>query len=157
MWLTGLVKPPSYVPLLAIPRTVAYQAPPSIGFSRQEYWSGQPFPSPGDLPDPGIEPRSPALQAEALPCELQAQLLCDMWDLSFLSKDGTLIARQILNHWTSKEVLRNILYRALSMSSQKKVLPHSKSSGFFFVGLYRKQILRWRFLSQKSIEGSSLG
>ena len=38
-----------------------------MGFSRQEYWSGLPFPSPGDLPDPGIEPRSPALQADALP------------------------------------------------------------------------------------------
>jgi len=40
------------------------QAPPSMGFSRQEYWSGLSFPSPGDLPDPGIEPMSPALQAE---------------------------------------------------------------------------------------------
>ena len=48
---------------------VAYQAPPSMGFSRQEYWSGLPFPSPGDLPDPGIEPGSPAFQADALPSE----------------------------------------------------------------------------------------
>ena len=40
---------------------VAYQAPPSVGFPRQEYWSGLPVPSPGDLPDPGIEPGSPAL------------------------------------------------------------------------------------------------
>ena len=46
--------------------TVAHQAPPSMGFSRQEYWSGLPFPSPGDLPNPGIEPRSPTLQADAL-------------------------------------------------------------------------------------------
>ena len=46
---------------LCDPWTVAYQVPLSIGFSRQEYWSGLPFPSPGDLPDPGIEPRSPAL------------------------------------------------------------------------------------------------
>ena len=46
--------------------TVAHQAPPPRGFSRQEYWSGLPFPSPGDLPDPGIEPRSPTLQADAL-------------------------------------------------------------------------------------------
>ena len=46
---------------------VAYQAPPSMGFSRQEYWSGLPFPSPEDLPNPGIEPRSPTLQADALP------------------------------------------------------------------------------------------
>ena len=46
--------------------TIAHQAPPSMGFSRQEYWSGLPFPSPGDLPNPGIEPRSPTLQADAL-------------------------------------------------------------------------------------------
>ena len=45
------------------------QAPPSMGFPRQEYWSGLPFPSPRDLPDPGIEPRSPALQADALPSD----------------------------------------------------------------------------------------
>ena len=51
------------------PWTVACLAPLSVGFSRQEYWSGLPFPSPGDLPDPGIEPGSPALQADALPSE----------------------------------------------------------------------------------------
>ena len=45
------------------------QAPPSMGFSRQEYWSGLPFPSPGDLPNPGIEPGSPTLQADALTSE----------------------------------------------------------------------------------------
>ena len=49
--------------------TVAHQAPPSMGFSRQEYWSGLPFPSPGDLPNTGIEPRSPILQADALTSE----------------------------------------------------------------------------------------
>ena len=48
---------------------VAYQAPPSMGFSRQDYWNGLPFPSPGDLPDPGIERRSPALQADTLTSE----------------------------------------------------------------------------------------
>ena len=48
------------------PWTVAHQAPPSMEFSSQEYWSGLPFPSPGDLPDPGIEPGSPALQADVL-------------------------------------------------------------------------------------------
>ena len=51
------------------PWTVAHQASPSMGFSRQEYWSGLPFPSPGDLPHPGIKPRSPALKADALPSE----------------------------------------------------------------------------------------
>ena len=49
------------------PWTVARQAPLSMEFSRLEYWSGSPFPSPGDLPNPGIEPRSPALQADSLP------------------------------------------------------------------------------------------
>ena len=48
------------------PWTVAHQAPPSMEFSSQEYWSGLPFPSPGDLPDPGIEPGAPALQADVL-------------------------------------------------------------------------------------------
>ena len=60
------VKSLSPVRLFVTPWTVAYQAPPSMGFSRQEYWSGLPFPSPGDLPDPVIELRSPALQADAL-------------------------------------------------------------------------------------------
>ena len=56
-------------PTLATPWTVAHQAPPSMRFSRQEYWSGLPFPSPGDLPNPGIKPRSPALEADALTSE----------------------------------------------------------------------------------------
>ena len=51
------------------PWTVAYQAPPSMGFSRHEYQSGLPFPSPGDLPNPGIEPGPPTLQADTLPSE----------------------------------------------------------------------------------------
>ena len=62
------VKSLSRVQLFVTPWTVAYQASPSKGFSRQEYWSGLPFPSPGDLPDPGVEPRS-ALQANTLPAE----------------------------------------------------------------------------------------
>ena len=57
-------------PTLATPWTVAHQAPLSMGFSRQEYWNGLPFPSPRDLPNPGIEPRSPALQADDLPTDL---------------------------------------------------------------------------------------
>ena len=56
-------------PTLCDPWTVACQAPLSMGFSRQEYWSGLPFPSPGDLPNPGVEPGSPALQAGSLPSE----------------------------------------------------------------------------------------
>ena len=65
----GKVKSLSHVPLFVTPWTVAYQAPPSMGFSRQEYWSGLPFPSSGNLPHPGIKPRSPALYTDALPPE----------------------------------------------------------------------------------------
>ena len=60
----------NHVPFFATPWTVACQAPLSMRFPRQEYWSGLPFPSPGDLPDPGIEPSSHALQADSLPSEL---------------------------------------------------------------------------------------
>ena len=58
---------------LKTPWTIACKAPLSKGFPRQEYWSELPFPSPGDLPNPGIEPRSPALQADSLPTELQGK------------------------------------------------------------------------------------
>ena len=61
--------------LTATTWTVAHQAPPSMGFSRQEYWSGLPFPSPGAIPDPGIEPRSPALPADSLPLGQQGSPL----------------------------------------------------------------------------------
>ena len=60
----------SHVRLFVTPWTAAHQAPQSMRFSRQGYWSGFPFPSPGDLPNPGIKPGSPALQADALPSEL---------------------------------------------------------------------------------------
>ena len=58
-------------PILVTPWSIALQAPLSMGFSKQEYWSGLPFPSAGDLPNPGIAPWSPALQADSLPTELQ--------------------------------------------------------------------------------------
>ena len=64
------VKPLSCVRLFVTPWTVAHQAPVSVEFSRQEYWSVLPFYSPGDLPNPGNEPRSPALQADSLLSEL---------------------------------------------------------------------------------------
>ena len=58
-------------PTLCDPMDCTCQAPLSMGFSRQDYWGGLPFPSPGDLPNPGIEPGSPALQADSLPSEPQ--------------------------------------------------------------------------------------
>ena len=77
------VKSFSHVQLFATPWTTAYQSPLSMAFSRQQYWSGLPFLSPGDLPDPGIEPGSPTLQADALlsePPQLATYcLVCELY------------------------------------------------------------------------------
>ena len=70
----------SHVQLFATPWTTARQAPLSMGFSRQECWSGLPFPSPGDLPDPGIKPTSLALQADSLPSVPPGTLPMSMCD-----------------------------------------------------------------------------
>ena len=66
----------SCVRLFVTSWTVAYQAPPSMGFSRQEYRSGVPLPSPGDLPDPGMEPGSPTFQADALTSKPPGKPMC---------------------------------------------------------------------------------
>ena len=78
----------SRVRLFATPWIVAYQAPPSMGFSRQEYWSGLPFPSPGDLPDPGIEPWSPTFQADTLTSEPPGKsFTCQTYTFTMYTKD----------------------------------------------------------------------
>ena len=82
--------------LFVTPCTVAYQASLSMGFSRQDYWSGLPFPSPGYLPDPGIEPGSPALQADALPFEPSRS-----YYIVFLSYHASVL--YALNHLIFKE------------------------------------------------------
>ena len=69
MWYVLVLSHFSCVQFFVIPWTVVHQAPLSMKFSGQEYWSKLPFPSPGDLPDSGIEPGYPALQADALPSE----------------------------------------------------------------------------------------
>ena len=74
------VKSLSRVRLFVTPWTVAYQAPPSMGFSRQKCWSGLPFPSPRDLPNPGIEPGSPTFQAKALPYEPPGKPTTQIWN-----------------------------------------------------------------------------
>ena len=81
------VKSLSRVRLFATPWTIAHQAPPSMGFSRQEYWSGLPFPSPGDLPDPGIQPTSPALEADALTSEPPGK----PWKSSYANEDKGIV------------------------------------------------------------------
>ena len=84
------VKSLSQVQLFATPWTVAYQASQSMEFPRQEYWSGLPFPSAGDLPDPEIEPRSPTLQADALPSEPPGKpvYVCGMYVCIFTLEPG---------------------------------------------------------------------
>ena len=84
------VKSLSRIRLFAMPWTVAYHAPPSMEFSRREYWSGLPFPSLGDLPNPGIEPGSPALQADALPSEPPGWRVMTNVDSILKSRDITL-------------------------------------------------------------------
>ena len=73
----------SRVQLSVTPWTVALQAPLSMGFFRHEHWSGLPCPPPGDLPNPGMEPRSPALQADSLPDEPQGKPLIPVAKLIF--------------------------------------------------------------------------
>ena len=73
---------------LVTPWTVAHQALLSIGFSRQEYWSGLPFPSPGNLPYPGIEPGSPVLQADSLLTELQGSRYSAFLSLGLENAEG---------------------------------------------------------------------
>ena len=89
VWLALFLKVKSLirVQLFVTPWTVAYQAPPSIGFPRQEYWSGLPFPSPGDLPDPEIEPGSPEFQADALTSFLIYWIIAaSHWECLFLGR-----------------------------------------------------------------------
>ena len=98
----------SRVRLFATPWTVAHQAPLSMGFSRQEYWSGLPFPSPGDLPNPGIEPRSPAMQADALTSEPPGKLIWvvisikirpSLWSRTYPSTRSECSSESCLSGW----------------------------------------------------------
>ena len=86
------VKSLSHVQLFATPWIAAYQASPSMGFYQQGYWSGLPLPSPGDLPNPGIEPRSPTLQADPLPSEPpgKSKMACAAWEKNPGGKNGNL-------------------------------------------------------------------
>ena len=101
--------------LFVTPWTAACQASLSMKFFRQEYWSGLPFPSPGNLPDPGIEPRSPALQADYLPAEPQGKpkntgvgsqsLLQRSWPRN--QTRISCIARRLFTSWATREAQEN--------------------------------------------------
>ena len=93
------------------------QAPLSMGFSRQEYWSGLPFPSPGDLPNPGIEPRSPALQADSLQSEPPGKPLNQQWKqlspvgkvISFIHSKNVCLAQNLSSYCEHRSSRRHHL------------------------------------------------
>ena len=91
----------SHVQPSATPQTIPHQAPLSMEFSRQQHWSGQPLPSPGDLPEPGIESRFPVLQADSLPPESPGSPECRDSDL--------IIYTSVVSHviWVLKNILRD--------------------------------------------------
>ena len=108
----------SRVQLFAAPWTVAYQAPPSMGFSRQECWSLLPFPSPGDLPDPGIEAGSPALQADTLPSEPPGKAILNN---KVTSKNSWLLLRHIIP--SPGRILHKLFYLHANLWLGEKAIP----------------------------------
>ena len=160
------VKTLSRVWLFATPWTVAYQAPPSMGFSRQECWSGLPLPSPGEFSDPGIEPGSPTLQADALPSEPPGKLmysiaaaakslqscptLCDPIDGSPPGSPipGILQARTLgwvaisfSNAWKWKVKVKSFSHVWLLATTMDCSLPRSSIHGIF-----QARVLEWGVL-----------
>ena len=140
----------SHVQLFETPWMVAHQAPLSMEFSRQEYWSGLPFPPPGDLPNPGIKPRSPALQADSLPseppgkpCEMNTILkfLRMMWEKShpfiLINNISTVETKPILHekhqHFCVKQHKVQILkyYVFSHQNDQSNILNTFKNTGYF--------------------------
>ena len=136
----------SRVRLFVIPWTVAYQAPLSMGFSRQEYWSGFPFPSPGDLPNPGIEPRSPALQEDILIHTYKYIYNGPQWNLyltkvqikwigecHILWKFSCSSNLDIIYTWSRMlwlEVEKNVLPMKMINSSKLRAFEKNKTSGW---------------------------
>ena len=96
----------SRVQLFGTPWIVACQAPLSTEFSRQEYWSGLPFPSLGDLPDPGIEPRSPALQADSFSSEPSGKhYVKTYFDHDWNGRDSILQVPRAISNWHNLGVI----------------------------------------------------
>ena len=127
------VKSLSRVRLFVTPWTVAHQAPPSMEFSRQEYWSGLPFPSPGDLPDPGIEPRSPALQADTLASEPPGKHLTRWGNIQFLSEKSAC-------EWVPEEIPKRPWYLQRRLLAAHSVLSLRGSSHALFANHTRPNV-----------------
>ena len=134
------VKSLSRVRLSATPWTIAHQAPLSMGFARQEYWSGLPFPSPGDRPNPGIDPRSPALRADALTSEPPGKHYT-VFVLYFLFPDSH---QNFLHHFfLCFFVSLSLIYYFSSEFTKLKCLHyhHFKSSSYLLFNCYKGHVL----------------
>ena len=140
----------SRVRLFVTPWTVAYQAPPSMERSRQEYWSGLPFPSPGDLPDPGIKPRSPTLQADALPSEPAGKPWCFkpgfkscVLSLAFINTREfsweMMFQRNCIRYFHESSVCCSVLFNPLLRIGEWREEEELWSSGIPSLGWRRKQ------------------
>ena len=114
-------------PTLCDPVDIAHQAPPSMGFSRKEYWSGLPFPSPGDLPNPGIEPRSPTLQANALTSEPAPTILWSQVN----SREGTQL------HPSTENWIKDLL----NMAQLIRTIPSIPLSQSILSGSFHKPLI----------------
>ena len=155
-WTTRKVKVKSLscVWLFSTPWIVAYHAPPYMGFSRQEYWSGLPFPSLEDLPYPGIESGSPALQADALPSEPQLHIrevpvtLCDPIDSSPLGTSVHKILQARILEWVAIS-FSNACMHAKSLQSCPTLCDPMDSSplGSSVHKILQARILEWVTIS----------
>ena len=110
-------------PTLCDPVDLAHQAPLSLGFFRQEYWSGQLFPSPGDLPNPGIQPGSCALQVDFLPTELSGmhQLTAQFLDSDCLSLNN---GPTVVKYVTLGKLINNFVVQLFVRKRQYQYLSH---------------------------------
>ena len=136
---------PVCVWLFATPWTVAYQAPLSMGFSRQEYWSGLPCPLPGDLPNPGIKPRSPTLLADSLPSEPPGKPKnsgvgsLSLLQGSFLTQESNCIA--VWSNLHCRRILNHLSYLGSPCSGLKNTNTLSYSSGHLKSQMYSMKLI----------------
>ena len=154
----------SHVLLFAISWTLACQAPLSMKFSRQEYWSGLPFPTPGDLPNPGIEPRSPTLQADYLPSlELNAEKAMAphsstlAWRIPWTEEPGRLQSmgsRRVGHNWaTSLSLFTFMHWRRKWQPTPVFCLENPRDGGAWWAAVYGVAQSRTR-LKQRSSSSS---
>ena len=141
------VKSLSRVRLFVTPRTVAYQAPPSMEFSRQEYWSGLPFPSPGDLPNPGIEPGSPALEADALTSEPPGKHFPYFSAVAFMRKAKPKVYSVHLQYMSSRTCILSFTQKTLGLWIDLGLEIGKDITSFCCSGSSQTSLTKYRYLN----------